>query len=529
MESLAKKSIKALEKIFTKDSSFVFLRTLKKAYPQVEAYVVGGAVRDVLRGKKSKDYDFVIRGIPMQKLADVLARQGTVNLVGKKFGVLKFIPRSVKKNPALLKYFEPFDIALPRKEFSIHHTGHYRDFSVKCDYRLLIEDDLSRRDFTMNAIAYDIHRKVFVDPFGGMQDIEKRIIRTVGDPKTRFEEDYSRMLRAVRFFCQFGYTIEKETAHAIKDEMKNINKEISLIYGKGKKKAHEDVRAVPYEVIAKEMVRTFATAPVQAFDTYDEYGIFDAIFPEMIKMKGCIQPPEWHSEGDVWVHSRLALAHLIGKKFQKEFGVTKLDNFLIFTTFLHDIGKPYTMKTPEKDSVDRIRFDGHDRVGAEIAGKMITRVKLSSVSNSDISPEKISWLIKNHLLLLNSDLETMKNSTLEKYFLKDKVLGDTLQKLMFVDALASVRLDGKTSLDLYRALKRKLAKLFKTVETKITLPKPVLNGNEIMKTLTIPAGPVIGAIIERLREEQLSGKIKKKKQAVEFLKKNKSALLKLKK
>jgi poly(A) polymerase len=507
-----------MNRLFAKDASFAFLRALQKTHPQAEIYVVGGAVRDALQKKKSKDYDFVVRGIPMRKLEKFLARQGTVHYVGKRFGVLKFIPHAINKKTQFLKNIEPFDIALPRQECSIHHSGHYRDFSVKTDYHLTIEEDLSRRDFTINAIAYDIRAKQCVDPFGGIQDIEKKILRTVGDPVVRFKEDYSRMLRAVRFSCQFGYTIEKETARALCREMKHINKEIQ-----------KNVRAVPYEVIAKEMIRAFSAHPVQAFDAYDEYGIFEEIFPEMMKMKGCIQPSEWHSEGDVWVHSRYALLHLVGKKFRKEFGEKKPDNLLIFTTFLHDIGKPYALKTPEKDGVDRIRFDGHDRIGADIAGTMITRVRLSSVARLGVSPEKISWLIKNHLLLLNGDIKTMKNSTLEKYFFKDRALGRALQKLMFVDALASVRADGKASTDLYYALKRRLVKLFKTVEAKSVLPKPVVNGHEIMKALDIPASPVIGRIIERLREEQLSGKIKKKKQALTFLKRNKSALVKMKK
>lgn len=518
-----------MQRLFAKDPVFGFLRILQKTYPLADIYVVGGAVRDALRKKKSKDYDFVVRGISMSKLESFLAHQGTVHYVGRRFGVLKFIPRVAKKYASSLRGFEPFDIALPRQEFSIQHSGHYRDFSVKCDYRLSIEDDLSRRDFTMNAIAFDIRKETFVDPFHGREDIFKKIIRTVGDPKLRFEEDYSRMLRALRFACQFGYAIEKETARAIQDEMMHINKKVFIAQGRGKNQTREYMRVVPYEVIAKETVRTFMAHPVDAFDIYDEYGVFDMIFPEMIKMKGCVQPPEWHSEGDVWIHSRFALAHLMGKKFQKEFGNKKPDNLLVFATFLHDIGKPYALKTPEKDGVDRIRFDGHDRIGAEIGGKMITRLRLSSVEHCGISSEKISWLIKNHLLLLNSDLKTIKNNTLEKYFFKDRVLGQALQKLMFVDALASVRADGKTTLTLYHALKRRLAKLGKKIKGKISLPKQIVNGNEIMKILGIESGPQIGMIIERIREEQLSGKIKKKKQALVFLKKNKSALLKLKK
>ena len=210
-----------MQKLFAKDPIFAFLRSLQKTFPLSDVYVVGGAVRDALRKKKSKDYDFVIRGVPMAIVESFLARHGTVNYVGRRFGVLKFIPHVAKKYAASLRGLEPFDIALPRQEWSIHHSGHYRDFSVKSDYRLPIEDDVSRRDFTINAIAYDIRKKIFVDPFSGIQDILKKNIRTVGDPGVRFEEDYSRMMRALRFSCQFGYTIEKETSHAIKNGMAN--------------------------------------------------------------------------------------------------------------------------------------------------------------------------------------------------------------------------------------------------------------------------------------------------------------------
>lgn len=495
-----------------REKKFEWISQLLLLYTDANVYLVGGAVRDMLLKRKTKDYDFVIQGLPRKKLEEFLRTRGAVNFVGSRFGVFKFIPNSLKDS-----INESFDIALPRTEHSMYHTGHYRDFSVRTNYRLSIEEDLSRRDFTINALCFDFRKNIIIDPWNGLEDISQKRIRTVGSPIDRFREDYSRMLRALRFQCQLGFSLEEQTSQAIKKCMKSINAEI--IPFEKKKKSHKKIRVVPYEVIAQEIARACSASPVQAFDLFDEYSVFSFLIPELNTMKKCIQDPRWHSEGDVWTHTRLTLSHLYGPEFRKQFGRDELDPTLIFAALFHDLGKPYTIQTPEKDGVDRIHFYGHDRVGAEITRTILERLRFSSVPHVAIHSDQIVWLIKNHLVLLNGDVSAMKAVTLEKYFLKDSYVGGLLLRLIFVDSYASVRKDKKTSLSKYYECLKRLKKLKRRVNNKTDLPKALVNGDDIMKYCRLSPGKKIGELLLAVREEQLTKRIRTKKEAFAFLKK----------
>ncbi|MDD5222248.1 MAG: hypothetical protein PHY10_03690, partial [Patescibacteria group bacterium] len=307
-----------------KQRSFKFISKLHQEFPVAEIYLVGGAVRDLLLGRLSKDIDFVVRGVSAQKLEIFLAKYGSVNLVGKNFGVFKFVPEGGDAH-------NPIDIALPRTEHSFG-TGGYRDFDVQSDEKLSIEEDLSRRDFTINAMALDIttpKKMKIIDPFFGLKDLKKKIIRAVGNPLDRFQEDYSRMLRAIRFSCQTGFSIEKSTKQAIKESvarLNDFNREVTLV-NDGERVESEvyETRIMPYEVIAKEFLKAFVSNPAKAFDLFDELGVFKELIPEMLAMKGCPQEPRFHSEGDVWQHTRLTLEKLASKKFKTKFHQKKLE------------------------------------------------------------------------------------------------------------------------------------------------------------------------------------------------------------
>ncbi len=493
-------------KAVLRDRRFVFIKRIMSACPDAKIYVVGGAVRDALLHRDTKDYDFVVGGVPKTRLESLLKESGKVNLVGKKFGVFKFIPHGAPKD------FEPIDIALPREEAPIMKSGHYRDFAIKSNASIAIDADLSRRDFTLNAMAYDVAKDELIDPFGGYTDLKEGVIRTVGIPQERFSEDYSRMLRAIRLSCQLDFAIEEITLSAIKEEMPHINKAVEL--------EGELVRAVPYEVIAREMVRALMSHPVKAMDMLDDTDAISALIPEMLAMKDCPQPKEWHSEGDVWVHVRLALHSLRSKEFIKEFGADPIDALLIIAVMLHDIGKPYTLKTPERDGVDRIRFDGHDHEGARIARAIAERLRLASVNEQHIDADSLHWLINYHLILLNGEVSEMKNATIEKYFFSDPVRGDLLQKLIFVDSLATVRADGASSLGKFNELKTRIQKMVARGGLKRKLPAPILSGDDLKTYFRIHEGPQIGKLLLALREEQLSGLIRTKTQARAFIKKS---------
>ncbi len=502
----------SLEKIFHK-SHFQWIYELLGEYDKARVYLVGGAVRDFFLGRSTKDYDFVVQGIRAKHLESFLKDRGQVNFVGRRFGVYKFNPKNNKNS----SHFESFDIALPRSEQSQYGTGHYRDFIIKTDHRLSIQDDLSRRDFTINAIGYDIREQKIIDPFLGCDDIQKKIIRAVGVPQKRFAEDYSRMLRALRFSCQLGFMLEKETSRTIKKYSSRLEGLITQF--EPKKNTDEKIRKVAYEIIAHEFVRAFVVDHNKALTLFDEHNIIKVLMPQLERMKKCPQDPLWHSEGDVWTHTRLALSCTYGKKFIREFGNEEKDPLLLLAVLFHDLGKPYTLQTPKNDKVDRIHFYGHDRVGADKTRAIAERLRFSSVSEYTISSDSLWWLVKNHLLLLNSDVNTMKHTTLEKYFFKDPYLGKLLLRLIFVDSLATIRKDGKTSLGNYRACKKRLSTL--TIRTSHTseLKKPLLTGFEVMKECKIQSGKWVGDLLSQLREEQLAGRIVTKKDARIYVKK----------
>lgn len=516
---------------------FSFVKKLFVAFPKAEIFLVGGAVRDTMLGRETKDYDFVVRNVSITRLQKFLQANGKVNLVGRKFGVLKFVPDgdvglfsrlqarssgSHRKNnlpPPAAEHAgpEPIDIALPRTEFSIGNTGHYRDFHIQSDPSLPIEDDLSRRDFTINALAWDVKKNICIDPFDGQTDLKKKTIRAVGKPTARFQEDYSRALRAVRFSCSLNFTIEEETARAVARFAKKLNEEIASEERLLKNSDSNTLRVVPHEVIAKEMVRAFAANPVRAFDLFDFFGLYKTLVPEILTMKKCPHDPRWHSEGDVWTHTRLALTRLSSSLFRREFGEDHASPLLIFAVLFHDIGKPATVQIPGKDPVDRIRYIGHDRVGADITRRVAERLRLASVDGMSVDTEALHWLVKNHLLILNAPIDTMRSNTIEKYFFADPLRGRLLRQLMFIDGSASLQKDMSPGLQAYRRFKKKLAEFERLNVRGAQLPDALLDGDEIMKVCRLKPSARVGELKTALREEQLAGRIRTKRDARQWL------------
>ncbi|MFA5358243.1 MAG: HD domain-containing protein [Patescibacteria group bacterium] len=487
------------------DKSIIQLaQKVTRTFPAAEVFLVGGAVRDLLLNKKIKDYDLLVRGVPAKPLEAFLRKNGKVDLVGKSFGVFKFNPKLPDPSS---QFPSPIDIALPRTEYSIDRSGAYRDFKVQTNYRLKIEEDLSRRDFTVNAMALDLISGKIVDPFAGQKDLVKKIIRAVGKPSVRFAEDYSRMLRAIRFACQLDFAIEKNTWATIKKLAPKINK----------KNGNDFV--VPRETIAKDLLKAFYAAPVLALGLFDQAGFIKQLMPELLKIKKCPQPNNWHSEGDVWQHTVLALKTLTSKRFQKLYPGYPSVNLIIGLLF-HDIGKPYTIQTPEKNGSDRIRFNEHDLVGAKKAKEICDRLKLSAYKDADIDcdPDKVFWLIAKHMIAVHGRIAEMKSTTIEKYFFIAPA-GQDLIKLIHADEMATVPAKGEKFISYSAALRRRIAVLAKLAKNKKTLPAPILDGNEIIKILKIKPGPHVGRAIAKLREEQLRGRVKTKQQAMKFIKK----------
>lgn len=484
-------------------SSFSFLAALEARFPEGEIYLVGGAVRDLLLGRETKDYDFLIRGIPAAALRDFLKSHGKVNWVGKNFGVYKFMPNGMALE-------EQIDIALPRTERSFLKGGGRRDFEVQSDASLPVEEDLRRRDFTVNALAADIKKRALVDPFGGGDDLKAGLLRAVGDPAQRFAEDTSRLLRGLRLACQFQFHFEEKTWRALRAAIGALNA-----------KREDGSEVVPRETIAKEFIKAIVSDPVRAFDLWEESGAFAELIPELLRMKECPQPEIYHSEGDVWTHTRLALSVLASPAFQAEFP-EPYDAETALAVLFHDIGKPTTIQTPERDGVDRIRFNGHDLVGARLTREIAARLKLSTFTKGSryhVNEEALAWLIEKHLILVQGEVDQMRAATIEKHFLNPQRPGHKLLQLIFCDGSATVPPSGTPQLVSYRRLRERIAAMEALAASRAHVPPPLLTGEEVMETLGIPPGPEVGRALSLIREEQLSGRLADREGARAFLKK----------
>jgi len=470
----------------SEDKAFAFAFEIPKELPDAKVYLVGGAVRDLLLGKEAKDFDFIITGVPKAQLESYLGKLGKIAAVeSRAFGVFKFVPKDTK-----LK--EPYDVALPRTE---HWTGlGYKDVQVTSTHNLPVEEDLRRRDFTINAMAVDMLSGKLVDEFGGLGDLENKIVRAVGEPGERFLEDPSRMLRAIRIACQMRFEIEKETWRTIKDNITEINQVYS-------EKGQEKTR-VASEVMGKEFLRSLQADPVRTVKLLDEAGALPLLLPEVSACKGVPQPPQFHGEGDVFEHTLIGLEKL-PKNCSLEVKLAML---------FHDIGKPDTITQPV-DETDRLRFNEHDRLGAEMTEKIINRLKLF-----DLDFQEVPFLVKNHMIAVSGSVEKMKWTTLEKYFLKNKKWGDNLLILSQADVSATIPASGKPDFTAYERLEQKIEEVKHKLKFEVTPPKDLLTGNEIMAELNIAEGPQIGQFKAQLREQQLAGKIKDRAAALKALK-----------
>jgi len=456
-----------------------------------DVYVVGGAIRDAIMGRPISDVDMVIAGMPLPEVEMLLDKIGNVDVIGRRFAVIRV---TLPDNSRV-------DIALPRIDASFG-TGRYRDVEVRADPNLPIEEDLSRRDFTINAMAWNLATHDLIDPCDGRDDIKHRVVRCVGIPVERFQEDATRMLRAARFAAQLGFTIEPDSMEGIRNKLPLLN----------------DDFVTPREVIAQELVTGFVAAPTRMLDLLHETGICTTLMPELVALRGCAQPPEFHSEGDAWTHTRLALEALADKSFEKQFGIPASTQ-IVFAALLHDIGKPLSMTVTGEGNARQIHFDGHTPRGADMAEKICTRLKLASTGAIDCP--LLVWLIEHHHDILNID--SMRPSTVERTFLAPDGRGELLQQLVWADARASLRPEEARKkrqfheVENFVNLQRRIAEIKKR-GYRDHAPAPLLTGSEIMDLLGISGGKPVGDLIEALRNAQLDGSIKTRDEAAKFVK-----------
>lgn len=428
-----------------------------------EAYWAGGCVRDMLLGIKPKDFDIVTSAKPdeIEKLLE-----HTIP-IGKKFGVILAI-----------KNGHHFEVATFRSD-SGYSDGRRPD---AVEFTNAKEDAL-RRDFTINALFYDPMTEKILDYVDGQKDMKERLVKFIGNPEERIKEDHLRLLRAVRFKNNFNFQYHPDTYQAIKKHANLIAK-------------------ISKERIKSELSKMImGTSAEQAFEELFELGLLEQIAPEIVKMKGVAQPSIYHREGDVWDHAKLSLKNLTDEDADPDPLPETISENLRWATFLHDIGKPETF-TYENE---RIRFDHHSEVGAEIAKKLLTRIKFKK---KDVN--RIAWLIAHHMMVV--PLMQMPEKRKRHWFLLDGF--PELLELYRADALGIIPTDLTVYNELKRMYKHEIAELK-------SMPKSLLSGDKIMKILNLPPSEKVGEILSELRELQLEGKLKTSKDAEEYVKNKK--------
>jgi len=466
-----------------------FWQDLLDQEPDLEVFIVGGAVRDTLLGLPVKDFDFIARGIPLERLISLLEPLGKVDLVGKRFGVIKFRPNTTK---------EQFDIALPRTERSLSFTGAYRDFDIQSDHTLAIDQDLARRDFTINAMAYNLRTDELIDPFFGKKDLDAKIIRTVGSAVTRFQEDYSRMLRAIRFSCKLDFALTEKIQQTIKKLGQHINDKIN------------DEWIVSREILSQEFLKALDANPVHCLNLLDELNLLQSIFPEVFALKECKQSPPYHLEGSVYNH------------ILSSFKATKSDHYKNYFPkpipvlsklgiLFHDIGKPQTSST---DKEGKIHFYGHAKVGAEMTTSICSRLHLGGTEYASFKCKDLAWIVKHHLFSIHNNNSPVKLVKLEELFFSDRYPSESLLHIILADLLGSKPEEPIDRLAPFEHLWQQLQEMAPNG----TLPTPLLTGDDLISELQFKQGPPIQQALEKVREAQLQKIVTTKQEAIDLLK-----------
>jgi len=407
-----------------------------------QAYLVGGCVRDILLRRDPVDYDVATDATPEQVQAlfpDSLA-------VGAQFGVV-----------AVLGGVERVQIEVATFRADVGYTdGRHPDRVI---FAKSPEEDVKRRDFTINALLLDPQTGEVLDFVGGRKDLEAGIIRAIGRPEERFREDKLRMIRAARFAARFRYTIEPETFAGIAG-------------------LAEEVRQVSAERIRDELTKLLTEgAARRGFELLDATRLLPAVLPEIARMKGVEQPPEFHPEGDVWTHTLMMLQGL----------PVNCPETLAWGVLLHDVGKPPTFRAAAGPG-DRIRFDEHVEVGVRMAEEICHRLRFS---NDDT--QQIAALVANHMRF--KDVQKMKISTLKRFARLDR----------FAEHLELHKLDcvsSHGSLEAYNFVKRFLEE---TPPEQVRPPR-LVTGDDL-KLLGLQPGPRFKQILEAVEDAQLSGEI----------------------
>jgi len=424
---------------------------------------VGGCVRDILLRREPADYDVATEATP-EHVEQIFPNSLTV---GAKFGVVVVVqePEPSEEPESTAATVE---VATFRSDIG-YSDGRHPDQVV---YSSTPQEDVQRRDFTINGLLLDPETNEVLDFVGGRDDLRAGIIRAIGRPEARFREDKLRMLRAVRFAARFGYTIDPETLRAIQ-------------------KLAPEIGQVSAERLRDELTKLLTEGAARSgFELLDETRLLPELLPEILRMKGVEQPPQFHPEGDVWIHTLLMLEGL----------AAGCSPTLAWGVLLHDVGKPPTF-TPPSGPNGRIRFDRHVEVGTVMAEEICERLRFSNDETAQIAS-----LVANHLRF--KDAPQMKRSTLKRFVRLDR----------FEEHMELHRLDCSSShrnLENYEYMRRFLA------ETPPAEVRPVrlLSGDDLIDMGFRP-GPEFKKILHAAEDAQLDGGLQTHEDALIWLRKH---------
>jgi len=412
------------------------------------AYFAGGCVRDMARGESPKDFDIATDATP-EIVQEIFPRTFAV---GAQFGVVVVVEGGMN-----------FEVATFRSDDA--YIDGRRPTGVKFSSP---EDDAQRRDFTINGMFFDPAKDEVIDFVGGRADLDAKVIRAIGNPAQRFAEDRLRLLRAIRFACVLDFAIESTTWDALVANAGSISQ-------------------ISAERIRDELNKIFLSPQrARGWDLLDTSGLLTAVIPEIAPMKGCEQPPQFHPEGDVFKHTRLMLQLLPN-------GVSLP---LVWSVILHDVAKPPTATV---DQTGRIRFNAHDRIGAEMTEQIMTRLRFS---RAEI--EATVEMVRQHMVF--KDVPNMRVAKLKRF----------MARPTFDEELELHRVDCASShgmLDNFEFLRTKKEEF----ANEPIIPPPLVRGDDLI-ALGMNPGPKFGDILEAVETRQLEGALTSREEALAWIK-----------
>jgi len=434
-----------------------------------EAYFAGGCVRDLLLGREPADYDVATNATP-DVVLDMFPRTFAV---GAHFGVVLVAPEIKDAGYST-------EVATFRSDLA-YSDGRHPD-AVR--YTRSAEEDVQRRDFTINGLLLDpLHggrpldelvvdpnslREAVLDFVGGLADLDAGVVRAIGRPELRFAEDHLRMLRGVRFAARFGFELEPETQRAIRSLAPRIH-------------------AVSRERVRDELTKMLTEGHARrAFELLDETGLLAEVLPQIASMKGVEQPPQFHPEGDVWIHTLMLLEQL----------PAGCSMTLAWGALLHDVGKPPTFRR----APDRIRFDGHVEIGVAMAAEICRGFRFSNEET-----RQVLALVENHMRFM--DAQRMKTSTLKRFFQLDRF--DEHLALHRMDCLAA-----SGNLENWEFVRERLS----SMPEEAVRPRPLITGRELIAAGYKP-GAGFREMLRAAEDAQLEGSITTAEEALQLVRK----------